>query len=124
MSTSTDVIFGRIIKAWQRYTRQTTNLNMSIRFLKGNVGDPDVSCTLMLFAYPNFYRGTMTHCNRHPMTTPVTGEWYALRERPDPADGQHQEPPQYVTGWGDTIEEAMLDAESKMHDRFRSAPKP
>jgi len=116
MQTETDVIFGRIVKAWCKYTRQRDNLNLNFGFGKGRPSDPDVSCTILLYSYPNYFRGTMTHCNGHELDYPVTDEWYALRRgRLTESDS---EAPQYVVGFGHDIAEAMLAAEAKMHERF------
>ncbi len=117
MQTEADVIFGRIVKAWRKYTNQTCNLNLFFGFQKGNVTDPDVSCTIVIYAYPNHFRGTMTHYRSgEPLPEPITDEWYVLRHAKMVRPGD--EAPQYVTGWGNDINEAMLDAERKMHDRF------
>jgi hypothetical protein len=121
MQTEVDVIFGRILKAWRASTRQHDNLNLFFGFGKGDPPRPDVSCTIVLYNYPNYFHGTMTHLGRSLLKEPITDEWYVLRR--GAVDAQDSEAPQYVTGWGNDIVQAMLDAEQKMRERF-PAPQP
>lgn len=113
---SVDVIFWRIVRAWQQHTGEGCNFNMNIGFQRGNVTDPDISCLLVVYNYSNTFTGTMTHENGRPLDPPVTGDWYALRN--EAVYLNDTEAPQFVIGWGDTIPEAMLDAEEKLHARF------